>query len=140
MRIKKKFLFLGILCLSILIPHQINLNRAPDENLNVSIIQPSLDPFKKYMAGSQLDIEDTLIDLTNNSSDADLIIWPESPLPYLESNPRMNQLISRIEEGLTVLSGSWKYTDNKMHNSMTILGSDQTYLKASCTFWRICTF
>ena len=41
----------------------------------------------------------------------------------------MTQLIKRIEEGPTVLSGSWKYADNKLHNSMTILGTDQTYLK-----------
>ena len=126
---KKNFLFLGILCLSILIPNQTNLNESLDESLSLSIIQPSLDPFKKYMEGSQLNIEDTLINLTNNSSDVDLIIWPESPLPYLESNPRMIQLINRIEEGSTVLSGSWKYSSNKLHNSMTILGSDQTYLK-----------
>ena len=126
---KKNFLFLGILCLSILIPNQTNLNESLNESLSLSIIQPSLDPFKKYMEGSQLNIEDTLINLTNNSSDVDLIIWPESPLPYLESNPRMIQLINRIEEGSTVLSGSWKYSSNKLHNSMTILGSDQTYLK-----------
>tara|TARA_Y100001970_G_scaffold180655_1_gene219884 strand:- start:7562 stop:9040 length:1479 start_codon:yes stop_codon:yes gene_type:complete len=126
---KKNFLFLGILCLLILIPYKKNLNESLDENLSVSIIQPSLDPFKKYTEGSHLNIEDVLINLTNNSSDADLIIWPESPLPYLESNPRMIQLIDRIEGGSTVLSGSWKYTNNKLHNSMTILGTDQTYLK-----------
>ena len=126
---RKIFLSLGILSLSILIPNQINLNESLDENLSVSIIQPSLDPFKKYTEGSELNIEDTLINLTNDSSDADLIIWPESPLPYLESNPRMNQLINRIEEGSTVLSGSWEYSNNKLHNAMTIFGSDQTYLK-----------
>ncbi len=126
---KKNFLFLGILCLSILIPYPINQNESLEENLNLSIIQPSLDPFKKFLDGSHVDIEDTLINLTNKNSDADLIIWPESPLPYLDSNPRMTQLIKRIEEGPTVLSGSWKYADNKLHNSMTIFGTDQTYLK-----------
>ena len=27
------------------------------------------------------------------------------------------------------LSGSWQYTDNKLYNSMTILGTGKSYLK-----------
>ena len=107
----------------------------------LSIIQPSLDPFQKFKEGSYVNIEDTLINLTNKNKDSDLIIWPESPLPYLDSNPRMTQLLSRIEEGPRVLSGTWQYKGNELYNSMTILGTDQTLCKkASCTLWRICTF
>ena len=60
---------------------------------------------------------------------ADLVIWPESPLPYLNSNPRMQDLINKLEEGPDVLSGSWQYKNNKLYNSMTIFGTDQTYFK-----------
>jgi apolipoprotein N-acyltransferase len=41
----------------------------------------------------------------------------------------MTRLISKLGEEQTILSGSWQYRNNKLHNSMTILGSDQTYLK-----------
>ena len=118
-----------MLCLLIFIPFQTNQKEPLSESLNVSIIQPSLDPFKKYTAGSYENIEDTLIDLTNKNSEADLIIWPESPLPYLDSNPRMVDLIKRIDDGPQVLSGSWQYTDNKLYNSMTILGTGKSYSK-----------
>ena len=69
------------------------------------------------------------MNLTNKNKTEDLIIWPESPLPYLSSNPKMENLIARIEEGPEVLSGSWKYNNNSLYNSMTILVTDQTYLK-----------
>ncbi len=126
---KNNFLFLGILCLSIFIPYQSNQKEVFNESLYLSIIQPSLDPFQKFKEGSYVNIEDTLVNLTNRNKDSDLIIWPESPLPYLDSNPRMTQLLSRIEEGPRVLSGTWQYKGNELYNSMTILGTDQVYLK-----------
>tara|TARA_B100001250_G_scaffold244653_1_gene210334 strand:- start:5043 stop:6521 length:1479 start_codon:yes stop_codon:yes gene_type:complete len=126
---KKNLLFLGVLCLSIFIPYQTPQEEILGEKLNLSIIQPSLDPFQKYKAGSHINIEDKLVNLTNKNKDTDLIIWPEAPLPYLDSNPRMEQLLARIEDGPKVLSGSWQYKNNNLYNSMTILGTDQTYLK-----------
>jgi len=71
---KNNFLIFGLLCFLIFIPFQTNQKEPLSESLNVSIIQPSLDPFKKYTAGSYENIEDTLIDLTNKNSEADLII------------------------------------------------------------------
>ncbi|MDC0443108.1 apolipoprotein N-acyltransferase [Gammaproteobacteria bacterium] len=126
---KKNFLFAGLILLVIFLPYQSNQNETLEESLNLSIIQPSLDPFDKYKPGSDSSIEDVLINLTNQNKTKDLIIWPESPLPYLTSDPKMEKLIARIEEGPAVLSGSWKYKNNSLYNSMTILGTDQTYLK-----------
>ena len=126
---KKNFLFAGLILLVIFLPYQNNHYETLEESLNLSIIQPSLDPFDKYKPGSDTSIEDVLVNLTNQNKTKDLIIWPESPLPYLTSNPKMEKLIARIEEGPAVLSGSWKYKNNSLYNSMTILGTDQTYLK-----------
>jgi apolipoprotein N-acyltransferase len=126
---KKNFLFAGLILLVIFLPYQNNHYETLEESLNLSIIQPSLDPFDKYKLGSDTSIEDVLVNLTNQNKTKDLIIWPESPLPYLTSNPKMEKLIARIEEGPAVLSGSWKYKNNSLYNSMTILGTDQTYLK-----------
>ena len=126
---KKNFLFLGIICLPIFLPYQNNQKETLNEHLNLSIIQPSLNPFEKYKAGSHVSIEDALVNITNKNKNTDLIIWPESPLPYLNSNPKMDQLLARIEDGPKVLSGSWQYENNNLYNSMTILGTHQTYLK-----------
>ena len=126
---KKSYLFAGLIFLVIFLPYQNNQSETFEESLNLSIIQPSLNPFDKYKPGSDANIEDVLVNLTNKNKTEDLIIWPESPLPYLSSNPKMEKLIARIEEGPEVLSGSWTYNNNSLYNSMTILGTDQTYLK-----------
>ena len=126
---KKNYLFAGLIFLVIFLPYQNNQSETFEESLNLSIIQPSLNPFDKYKPGSDANIEDVLVNLTNKNKTEDLIIWPESPLPYLSSNPKMEKLIARIEEGPEVLSGSWTYNNNSLYNSMTILGTDQTYLK-----------
>ena len=126
---KKNYLFAGLIFLIIFLPYQNNQSETFEESLNLSIIQPSLNPFDKYKPGSDANIEDVLMNLTNKNKTEDLIIWPESPLPYLSSNPKMEKLIARIEEGPEVLSGSWTYNNNSLYNSMTILGTDQTYLK-----------
>ena len=126
---KKNYLFAGLIFLIIFLPYQNNQSETFEESLNLSIIQPSLNPFDKFKPGSDANIEDVLVNLTNKNKTKDLIIWPESPLPYLSSNPKMENLIARIEEGPEVLSGSWKYNNNSLYNSMTILGTDQTYLK-----------
>ena len=126
---KKNYLFTGLIFLVIFLPYQNNQSETFEESLNLSIIQPSLNPFDKFKPGSDANIEDVLVNLTNKNKTKDLIIWPESPLPYLSSNPKMENLIARIEEGPEVLSGSWKYNNNSLYNSMTILGTDQTYLK-----------
>ena len=126
---KKNYLFAGLIFLIIFLPYQNNQSETFEESLNLSIIQPSLNPFDKYKPGSDANIEDVLMNLTNKNKTEDLIIWPESPLPYLSSNPKMEKLIARIEEGPEVSSGSWTYNNNSLYNSMTILGTDQTYLK-----------
>ena len=126
---KKNYLFAGLIFLVIFLPYQNNQSETFEESLNLSIIQPSLNPFDKYKPGSDASIEDVLVNLTNKNKTEDLIIWPESPLPYLSSNPKMEKLIVKIEEGPEVLSGSWTYNNNSLYNSMTILGTDQTYLK-----------
>ena len=44
----KNYLFAGLLFLAIFLPHQNNQSETFEESLNLSIIQPSLNPFDKY--------------------------------------------------------------------------------------------
>jgi apolipoprotein N-acyltransferase len=118
-----------MLCLSILLPYQNNQKETFGESLSLAIIQPSLDPFRKFQPEAYLNIEDTLIDLTNENVNADLIIWPESPFPYLSSSPKMKNLFIRVDEAPTIMSGAWEYKNNSLYNTMTVLGTNQSYSK-----------
>ena len=74
-------------------------------------------------------IEQTLLDLSTKHMNADLIIWPESPFPYLNSSPQMKALLSKINNFPIILSGSWEYNNNKLFNALTLLGTNQSYYK-----------
>ena len=71
------------------------------------------DPFKKFQAGEATNIEETLLNLSEKHSKVDLIIWPESPFPYLNSSPQMKGLLSKTSNFPIILSGTWEYNNNK---------------------------
>ena len=48
------------------LPYQNTQQEVTNESLNLSIIQPSLNPFTKFEQGAEIIIEDRLINLTKN--------------------------------------------------------------------------
>ena len=124
-----KHALLWICFLLIFYPHT-GYKKIPLEGgMDIAIIQPSLDPFKKYQDTYQTAIEDALINLSKIESNVDLLVWPESPLPYLNSSQQMNRLLDRTNKYPMILSGGWEYNNGKLQNVMGILGSDETYAK-----------
>ena len=124
-----KLFSVGIIFCLIFFPHLGYKDNKFSEGIEVAIIQPSLDPFEKYEANYKNTIEDSLLNLSRNASNSDLIIWPESPLPYLESSNDMKNF-HVLTEGLPpILSGAWAYKDDKLFNAMGFLGKDRLYMK-----------
>ena len=119
----------SICFLMVFYPHPGYKNTLLEDGMEIAIIQPSLDPFKKYEDSYQNTIEDALIDLSNIESDVDLLIWPESPFPYLNSSQQMDSFLQRTNNYPTILSGGWEYQNGNLQNVMSILGTDQTYTK-----------
>ena len=97
--------------------------------MEIGIIQPSLDPFEKFQKEAMANIEQTLLDLSTEHMNAELIIWPESPLPYLNRSPEMRSLLIKLDNAPIIVSGAWEYQNNKLFNSLTILGTNQSYFK-----------
>ena len=89
----------------------------------------SLDPFEKFQKEEMANIEQTLLDLSKEHMNAELIIWPESPLPYLNSSPEMKSLLTKLNNAPIIISGAWEYKNNELFNSLTILGTNQSYFK-----------
>jgi apolipoprotein N-acyltransferase len=59
----------------------------PKENstITVSIVQPNIDPFKKWETMTRLDILSRHMDLTDSALSVhkpDMILWPETAIPY----------------------------------------------------------
>ena len=125
----KIYFSLGIFSVLIFFPQNNFYPEYSDKSIEVGIIQPSLDPFKKFQADELMNIEDTLLNLSEKHSNADLIIWPESPFPYLNSSPQMKALLSKTDNFPIILSGTWEYNNNKLFNALTLLGTSQSYYK-----------
>ena len=88
-----------------------------------------MDPFEKFQKEEMANIEQTLLDLSKEHMNAELIIWPESPLPYLNSSPEMRSLLIKLDNAPIIISGAWEYQNNELFNSLTILGTNQSYFK-----------
>jgi len=123
------YFFLAILCFFIFLPQGNIQHEYSGESLKVGIIQPSLDPFKKFNQEETKNIEQTLLDLSSKHMNADLIIWPESPFPYLNTSPEMRSLLIKLGNVPIIISGAWEFQNNQLFNSLTILGSNQSYFK-----------
>ncbi|MDB9900224.1 apolipoprotein N-acyltransferase [Gammaproteobacteria bacterium] len=124
-----KQIFVGLCLLIIFYPHPGYKQPLEDEGMNIAIIQPSLDPFQKYENSYKNTIESALVNLSNTNKDVDLLIWPESPLPYLNSSQDMNKLLARTNNLPVILSGGWEYSNGDLQNVMSVLGEKQIYAK-----------
>ena len=126
---KRIYLILGIACSFIFFP-QSNLQQEYfGKSMEIGIIQPSLDPFKKFQSEEKVKIEQTLLNLTKENMNADLIIWPEAPLPYLNKSPEMESLLVKLNQAPIIMSGTWEYNNNKLFNALTVLGTNHSYYK-----------
>ena len=123
------YLFSAILCLFIFLPQSDIQHEYSGESMKIGIIQPSLDPFKKFKEEETKNIEQTLLDLSSKHMNEELIIWPESPFPYLNTSPEMRSLSKNLGNAPIIISGAWEYKNNKLFNSLTILGTNQSYFK-----------
>ena len=112
-------LFLFITLMS---PNIFKINKIDGNVVNFAIIQPSTDPFKKFDNDYLNDIEDEFISLSSQASEnADILVWPEAPLPYTSESARSQNLIKNIKKPL--ISGFFSYQDGNLYNS--IINSEQ---------------
>jgi len=120
---KTYLLAFNILLLTTLVSPNIFKNNKINGNIvNFAIIQPSTDPFKKFDNDYLNDIEDEFISLSYQASEkADILVWPEAPLPYTYESARSQNLIKKIKKPL--ISGFFSYQDGNLYNS--IINSEQ---------------
>jgi apolipoprotein N-acyltransferase len=114
--------FNSFLLISFLIPNIFENNISDEDIVNFAIIQPSIDPFNKFDNDYLSDIEDEFISLSSQAAEiADILVWPEAPLPYTSESVRSQNLIKNIEKPL--VSGFFSYQEGNLYNS--IINSEQ---------------
>ena len=120
--------FNSLLLISFLIPN-IFENKISDEDVvNFAIIQPSTDPFIKFDNDYLNDIEDEFISSSYQAAEiADILVWPEAPLPYTYESLRSQNLIKSIEKPL--VSGFFSYQEGNLYNSIVNTEQEIKYNK-----------
>ena len=121
-----------IFCLLLTLPEVNKVKDLQSETISVGIVQPSLDTNLKFDSEYLETIETTLMTLTKKIKTADLIVWPEAPLPYLSPSIRSKKLEEMLKtENIRVLSGIYEYDGVNLFNSMSFLPEyNQTHRKA----------
>ena len=114
--------FNSFLLISFFIPNIFENNISHEDVVNFAIIQPSTDPFTKFDDDYLNDIEDEFLYSSSEAAEiADILVWPEAPLPYTSESARSQNLIKNIEKPL--VSGFFSYQDGNLYNS--IINSEQ---------------
>ena len=109
--------FNSFLLTSFLIPNIFEDNISDEDVVNFAIIQPSIDPFNKFDNDYLSDIEDEFISLSSQAAEiADILVWPEAPLPYTFESVRSQNLIKNIEKPF--VSGFFSYQEGNLYNSI----------------------
>ena len=110
------------LLISFSTPNIFENTKIDGQIINFAIMQPSTDPFKKFDINYLNNIEDELISLSSQASEkADVLVWPEAPLPYAFESARSQILVKKIEKPL--VSGFFSYQEGNLYNS--IINSEQ---------------
>ncbi|MFL2730188.1 MAG: apolipoprotein N-acyltransferase [Gammaproteobacteria bacterium] len=114
--------FNSFLLISFFIPNIFENNISDEDVINFAIIQPSTDPFTKFDDNYLNDIEDEFIGSSSQAAEiADILVWPEAPLPYTSESIRSQNLIKSIEKPL--VTGFFSYQEGNLYNS--IINSEQ---------------
>ncbi len=96
---------------------------ASDDRPLVRIVQPSVPQDLKWAAGEQPMIWRRLLDLTAAPGTPDVVVWPETSLPFLYRTPSLEQfdLVDALPEGATLLAGTVETRGERYTNSVIMV-------------------
>ena len=100
-------------------------------DFNVSIIQPSSDPFQKYNLGYKSYIENNILDLLKATSlESQMIVLPEAELPYSLNSNNFKKFINKInKKDKEIIMGVWNIDDKTLFNSLINVNTNEIYNK-----------
>ena len=97
--------------------------------LKFSIIQPNIKQEMKFNNKELISIKNKYKSLTLKNNNSNLVIWPETALPFLYENNRSYYKNIVLENNVSLLSGIFRYTksDGNIYNSIVLLDTEEQF-------------
>ncbi len=117
----------AVLVGALLMPRQ---SETPDQDITVRLIQPNAPQHQKWDQKYALDFVYRQLDLTRAAPDPaklDLIVWPETAVPYrLRDTNRLVQAMVKASGGTPILFGAQRDEGLRFFNSLAVTTPDGT--------------
>ncbi len=96
-----------------------------DTSITVRLVQPNAEQSLKWDAAQAQVFYDRLIRATSAAPTPDIVIWPETALPYLqEYNDGITADMTRAAKSATLIYGRQRIDGDLGFNSLSVLGAD----------------
>ncbi|MDZ7905380.1 MAG: apolipoprotein N-acyltransferase [Cypionkella sp.] len=96
-----------------------------DTAITLRLVQPNAAQSLKWDEGRAHEFYGRLISATSLVPTPDLVIWPETALPYLqEYNPEITADMARAAGGATLIYGRQRIDGDRGYNSLSVLPPD----------------
>jgi apolipoprotein N-acyltransferase len=96
-----------------------------DTAVTVRLVQPNAAQSLKWDEAQARVFYDRLIAATSAQPTPDVVIWPETALPYMqEYNPDLPRLMAQAAGGATLIYGRQRIDGNRGYNSLSVLSPD----------------
>lgn len=103
---------------------QLTAPEPPAPGVTLRLVQPNAEQHLKWDASAADMFFNRLLDHTAATPRPDLVIWPETALPYqLERNPGLAEEISATAGGVPVALGVQRVEGTRGYNSLAVLGA-----------------
>lgn len=97
--------------------------------LKFSIIQPNIKQELKFNNKELISIKNKYKSLTLKNNNSNLVIWPETALPFLYENNKSYYKSIILENNISLLSGIFRYTksNGNIYNSIVLLDTEEQF-------------
>ncbi len=95
-----------------------------DSAFTLRLVQPNAEQSLKWDAAQAQVFYDRLIRATSAAPKPDIVIWPETALPYLqEQNEGITADMARAANGATLIYGRQRVSGDRGYNSLSVLNT-----------------
>lgn len=112
------------------------------KSINIALVQGNMAQETKWAPDQEWPTMLSYLDLTRVNYDADIIVWPESAIPAIESASHVQEYLDMANKSAhlnnsAIITGiiNYDYTRGEYYNALIVLGDDDEEVQAGGYFY-----